>query len=60
MRCRKVCFALVSEFDWFSFFVHLPTTWSLMEMCQCSPHLNSESEDYASDPDDTASKLEGT
>lgn len=32
------------------------TTWSLTEMCKT--HLNSEREDY--DPDDTASKLEGS
>ena len=34
----------------------LSTTWSLTEMCKT--HLNSEREDY--DPDDTASKLEGS
>jgi DNA polymerase alpha subunit A len=34
----------------------LSTTWSLTEMCKT--HLNSEREDY--DPEDTASKLEGS
>lgn len=32
------------------------TTWSMTEMCKS--HLNIEREDY--DPDDTASKLEGS
>jgi DNA polymerase alpha subunit A len=34
----------------------LSTTWSLTEMCKT--YLNSEREDF--DPDDTASKLEGS